>query len=62
MKKYIFAAVFVLLALFVIFTDNDRAEAQTEIPHVTATTVAAETTPPQLTTVTAATSVPESLT
>ena len=47
MKKYIFAAVFLLLALIVIFTDANEAEAQTETPSSTLSDTAAEEAPPQ---------------
>ncbi len=55
MKKYIFAAVFVLLALIIILTDNNHAEAQTGTSSSTTSVTAAESPPPQLTTTTAAT-------
>ncbi len=50
MKKYIFAAVFVLLALIVIFTADDHAEAHSGISPSTTSVTAAVTPPPQITT------------
>lgn len=62
MKKYIFAAVFVLLTLLVIFKSDNQAEAQTETPQSTTSATAAETSPPQTTTTTVTTTVPETVT
>lgn len=50
MKKYIFAAVFLLLALIIIFTADNRVDAQTETPLSTTSEAAEELPPPQLTT------------
>lgn len=47
MKKYIFAAVFVLLALIIIFTSDYHAEAQTETPQTTTSDSPATVPPPQ---------------
>ena len=47
MKKYIFAAVFVLLALIIIFTSDYHAEAQTETPQTTTLDSPATVPPPQ---------------
>ena len=47
MKKYIFAAVFVLLALIIIFTSDYHAEAQTETPQTTTSDSPAAVPPPQ---------------
>ena len=55
MKKYIFAAVFLLLALIIIFTADNRVDAQTETPLSTTSVTAAELPPPQLTTTTVTT-------
>lgn len=55
MKKYIFAAVFVLLVLIVIFTADDHAEAHSGISPSTTSVTAAVTPPPQITTTTATT-------
>lgn len=49
MKKYIFAAVFVLLTLIIIFTADDHAEAHSEISPSTTSVTAAVTPPPQIT-------------
>lgn len=55
MKKYIFAAVFVLLALIIIFTSDDHAEAHSEVSPSTTSVTAAVTPPPQITTTAATT-------
>ena len=55
MKKYIFAAVFLLLALIIIFTADNHVDAQTETPLSTTSVTAAELPPPQLTTTTVTT-------
>lgn len=47
MKKYIFAAVFVLLALIIIFTSDYHAEAQTDTPQTTTSDSPATVPPPQ---------------
>ena len=47
MKKYIFAAVFVLLALIIIFTSDYHAEAQTETPQTTTSDSPTTVPPPQ---------------
>lgn len=57
MKKYIFAAVFILLALIVIFTADDHAEAHSGISPSTTSVTAAVTPPPQITTTTVTTTV-----
>ncbi len=57
MKKYIFAAVFVLLALIVIFTADDHAEAHSGISPSTTSVTAAVTPPPQITATTVTTTV-----
>ena len=62
MKKYIFAAVFVLLALIIIFTANNETGAQTGTPPSTLSDTAAEGIPPQTVTtvVSGTTPIPES--
>ena len=63
MKKYIFAAVFVLLALVVIFTADNSAESHSEIyPPVTSESSAEAVPPPKTTTTTVPTAVPEATT
>lgn len=57
MKKYIFAAVFVLLALIVIFTADDHAEAHSGISPSTTSVTAAVIPPPQITATTVTTTV-----
>ncbi len=52
MKKIIFAAVFVLLALIIIFTADNDAEAHSDISPPTTSVTAAVTPPPQITTTT----------
>lgn len=59
MKKYIFAAVFVLLALIVIFTADDHAEAHSGISPSTTSVTAAVTPPPQITTTSPVTTTPD---
>ena len=58
MKKYIFAAVFLLLALIVIFTNNNEAEAQTGTSPAVPSHTAADTAPPQTVTSAATTTAP----
>lgn len=58
MKKYIFAAVFVLLALIIIFTTNNETDAQTGTPSSTLSDAAAEEIPPQTVTTTVSDTLP----
>ncbi len=61
MKKYIFAAVFVLLALIVIFTADNDAEAHSDISPPKTSVTEAVTPPPQITTTPAATTAASSV-